>query len=313
MAGSGGIGSDSYTRMINDKLVQLDTRFAIDNQYTPLVGDYSGLRGGSRKKSHITPGISGTQYPLNYPESYAISAGARHMAHMHPMMAHSHHIPHAHMVSPVNSVYPSVLPMGRHPGTYTPRTTGGKRRSTKGTMSMTHPGEINYTTKKSSKVHHIGGHYVRSLPRPYVGGKHHYHPPSLKQIGRTLKHGFQEVGHAIAPALPTIGRLAGRELGMAAATLSGNPELAPIAGQVGSELGSSIGTYGKSKLGGRRRKIPIHHGHHLQHISHPSHKLTPKRGGKRPTARGEMIKKLMREHGMTLGAASSYIKQHGLY
>lgn len=326
MAGSGSIGTDAYTKMINDKLVQLDTRFAIDNQYTPLVGDYSGLRGGSRKKSHITPGISGTQYPLNYPESYAISAGAHHMAHMHPLMSHSHHA--HHMVSPVNSVYPSALPMGRHSGTYTPRT--GGRHSTKGSMSLTHPGQINYTTKKSSKVHHIGGHYVRSLPRPYVGGKH-YHAPSLKQIGRTISRGAKKLGseiksdyHKASPIFKTVARSVlptiGSYLGDAAGAALGSA-VAPGAGTIigstlGSVAGSELGKYANRKIGLGRKKIPIHHGHHhhLQHISHPSHNSTPKRGGKRaPTARGEMIKKLMREHGMKLGEASSYIKQHGLY
>jgi len=49
----------------------------------------------------------------------------------------------------------------------------GKTRSTKGTKSKTHPGELNYTTKKGSKVFHQNHHYVRKSRKPYMnnGGK----------------------------------------------------------------------------------------------------------------------------------------------
>ena len=340
MAGPGGIGTDAYTKMINDKLIQLDTRFAIDNQYTPLIGDYSGLRGGSRKKSHITPGINGTQYPLNYPESYAISAGARHMMPYHPL---SGIMPVASMVSPVNSVYPSVLPMGRplmgrHSGTYTPRKMGAGRK--KKMLSLTMPGELDYTTKKGSKVHDIQGHYVRSLPRPYAGGK--IHMPSLKDIGRDLSRGVQNIGKTVtrtanqvasgakkvgseiktayrkaSPELKTVARAVlptiGSYLGdMAGATLG--TALAPGAGTfIGSTLGSvagnQLGQYADRKIGLGRKMVPIHA---LQTIQAPA-KGGARKGKRAPTARGELIKKLMREQGMSLGQASSHIKVNGLY
>ena len=41
---------------------------------------------------------------------------------------------------------------------------------------------------------------------------------------------------------------------------------------------------------------------------------TVARGGRRgSTARGELIKKVMREHGLKLGQASKFIKEHGLF
>jgi hypothetical protein len=335
MAGAGGIGTDAYTRMINDKLIQLDTRFAIDNQYTPLVGDYSGLRGGSRKKSHITPGISATQYPLNYPESYAISAGARHMINYHPL---SGIIPVAHMVSPVNSVYPSVLPMGMSMHTRRPRKIGGKR-ATKGSMSMTHPGEIDYTTKKGSMVHHIQGHYVRSLPRPYAGGK----LPSLKDIGRSISRGAKKLGSQIVSGakkvgseiktdyqksspqfksvvrrvLPTLGSIAGNVLGDAGAIALGNPELAPLAGQFGSMAGNSLGQYANRKigLGRRKKKVPVHS---LPNIQPLQMIQAPVKGGARKSKSGKgsrqaIVKQVMQQHGLSLPMASKYVKENGLY
>ena len=317
MSGPGGIGTDYYTKMINERLVQLDTRFAIDNQYTPLIGDYSGLRGGSRKKSHITPGVNGTQYPLNYPESYVISAGAR------PHMGYA--MPIARIIAPVNSVYPSVMPMGRHSGTYTPRKMGGGRK--KGMISLTMPGELDYTTKKGSKFHDIQGHYVRSLPRPYAGGK----LPSLKDIGRSISRGAKKLGSQIvsgakkvgseikndyqksSPAvktavrkiLPTLGSIAGNALADAGSVAIGNPELAPVLGQLGSMAGNQLGQYANRKIGlGRKKKIPIHQ---LQTIQAPA------RGGKRINARHAIVKQVMQQHGLSLPMASKYVKDNQLY
>jgi hypothetical protein len=347
MAGSGSIGTDAYTRMINEKLIQLDTRFAIDNQYTPLIGDYSGLRGGSRKKDYITPGISGTQYPLNFPESYAISAGVmRRGRPRHPVS----------IISPVNSVYPTVmpmgrLPMGRNPSTYTPKPQGGKRRSTKGMMSLTMPGELDYTTKKSSMVHHIGGHYVKSLPRPYSGGK--LHLPSLKDIGRDLSRGVQNIGKTLshtanqvvsgakkvgseiktgyektAPefkmvarqVLPVVGSALGATLGAAAGTAI-EPGAGSWAGeQLGSIAGNQLGKYATRKIGlGRKkkpvlelgRKLPVHP---LQTVKYS--KTPKKRGGARKVPSGsrhELVRHIMNLHGMNLPMASKFIKENNLY
>lgn len=41
-------------------------------------------------------------------------------------------------------------------------------------------------------------------------------------------------------------------------------------------------------------------------------KLTITHGGGKRAARGEMVKRVMREHGLSLGEASKYIKEHGL-
>jgi hypothetical protein len=40
--------------------------------------------------------------------------------------------------------------------------------SFKGTRSKTHKGRMNYTTKKGDKVYHRKGHYIRKSKRPYV-------------------------------------------------------------------------------------------------------------------------------------------------
>ena len=37
----------------------------------------------------------------------------------------------------------------------------------KGTMSKTHPGRKNYTTKKGNLVYHQKSHYVRKTHKPY--------------------------------------------------------------------------------------------------------------------------------------------------
>ena len=42
-----------------------------------------------------------------------------------------------------------------------------KTSHTKGTKSKTHKGELDYTTKKGDKVHHIGGHDIYSMGEPY--------------------------------------------------------------------------------------------------------------------------------------------------
>lgn len=348
MAGSGSIGTDAYTRMINEKLIQLDTRFAIDNQYTPLIGDYSGLRGGTRKQQFITPGISGTQYPLNYPESYVISAGV--MRRGRPARPVS-------TLSPVNSVYPTVmplmdnvrLPMGRHPGTYTPKKQGGKRRSTrasgtdtrgvKGMMSLTMPGLEDYTTKKSSMYHDVAGHYVKSLPRPYSGGK----LPSLKDIGRSISRGAKKLGSEISSGakkvgsqivsgakqvgseivsdykktspefkmvarqvLPAVGSAVGASLGSALGTFVEPGGGTFVGEQLGSLAGNQLGKYATRKIGlGRKKKGPVIQAskkipiHPLQAVTYSKPVKTPKKrgGARKSTPRGDMIKKLMKDHG----------------
>ena len=298
------IGLDAYTKMINDRLKEMDMRYAINNQYTPLVGDYSGLMGGARPRKYILSGNSSSGYPIVYPESYSISAGARRAPKRMSMMARYQE----HFLQPTNSGYPSVLSVGGARAK-TPKKRVYKKRS----MSLTHPGELDFTTKKGSKVHHIQGHYVKSMPRPYQsvsrGGKRR--PPSLKQIGRSLKKTFMPVaktiGKIVAPVLPTVGKELGSLAGESLAEVTENPELAPLGKKVGSKLGQSIGEYGKKQLGGRRKSLS-----HLIHDTTPkkSHSKTPK---KRSSKRGEIVKEVMRKHGLNLPAASKFVKDHGLY
>lgn len=42
-----------------------------------------------------------------------------------------------------------------------------RRHFRKGSLSRTHPGRKNFTTKRGDKVYHRRGHYVRSKTRPY--------------------------------------------------------------------------------------------------------------------------------------------------
>ena len=50
----------------------------------------------------------------------------------------------------------------------------------KGSLSKTHPGEYDFTTKKGSKVFHRKGHYVRKSRKPYMNTK-------SRKGGRTKK------------------------------------------------------------------------------------------------------------------------------
>ena len=47
---------------------------------------------------------------------------------------------------------------------------GGKVKSTKGSKSKTHVGDLDYTTKLGDTVYHIGGHDVKKSKKPYTGG-----------------------------------------------------------------------------------------------------------------------------------------------
>lgn len=41
----------------------------------------------------------------------------------------------------------------------------------KGSLSKTHPGDYDFTTKKGNKVFHQMNHYVRKSRKPYTKGK----------------------------------------------------------------------------------------------------------------------------------------------
>jgi len=42
----------------------------------------------------------------------------------------------------------------------------------KGGKSKTHHGELDFTTKKTSHVFDVGGHYIKTDRRPYHGTRH---------------------------------------------------------------------------------------------------------------------------------------------
>jgi hypothetical protein len=42
-------------------------------------------------------------------------------------------------------------------------------------------------------------------------------------------------------------------------------------------------------------------------------KMVKKLGGRAPSARGAIVKQIMKEHGLSLPKASAFVKEHGLY
>jgi len=48
-----------------------------------------------------------------------------------------------------------------------PTRTGATRRHTKGTPSLTHPGDLDYTTKRGDKNFHRKGHNVHKKRKPF--------------------------------------------------------------------------------------------------------------------------------------------------
>ena len=73
-----------------------------------------------------------------------------------------------------------------------------RQRSRKGTKSKTHPGRLNYTTKKSDNVYHEKGHYVRKRHRPYGHFKATRSKTHKGKLDYTTKKGskvFHRKGH----------------------------------------------------------------------------------------------------------------------
>jgi len=140
----------------------------------------------------------------------------------------------------------------------------------------------------------------------------------FKKVGRTLG----KIGADIAPvALPVaFGALA---------TATGNPELAPLAAGVGAATGASLQRqYGSGKPRGRPRKggaLIMNHPEQFQPSVYPpalqsyqgtfkgGRKQLPQSGIKRVSARGAIVAEVMKQHGLSLPQASSFVKQHGLY
>ncbi|AIW01938.1 MAG: hypothetical protein YSLV7_ORF19 [Yellowstone Lake virophage 7] len=70
---------------------------------------------------------------------------------------------------------------------------------------------------------------------------------------------------------------------------------------------AGFGLMGGELLGGMRRKRSC--GGELL----GGRKRLPQSGRKRNTARGDIVASIMRQHNLSLGQASKYVKQHGLY
>ena len=86
--------------------------------------------------------------------------------------------------------------------------------------------------------------------------------------------------------------LGGRRHGGFRPSLSHEPQLeqyVPVRTVQSKEGIDSESNYGRGKHGGR------------------------KVGGKAPSVRGAIVKKVMQEHGLSLPQASKYVKEHGLY
>ena len=80
------------------------------------------------------------------------------------------------------------------------KTTTRKRRSTKGTKSMTRPGRLNYTTKKGNKVYHKKGRYITKTHRPYghfKGTKSKTHKGRLDYTTKKGSKVFHRKGHYV--------------------------------------------------------------------------------------------------------------------
>ena len=81
----------------------------------------------------------------------------------------------------------------------------GMRRFRKGSRSRTHPGELDFTTKKGDLVHHIDGHFVRDGELPY--GRHIRRTGSgfAERKGSGIKEFLMKEGKDLAkPVLKTV-------------------------------------------------------------------------------------------------------------
>ena len=67
-------------------------------------------------------------------------------------------------------------------------------------QSITHPGRLNFTTKKGSKVFHRKGHYVRKTYKPYSFHKGTRSKTRKGRLDFTTKKGskvFHRKGHYV--------------------------------------------------------------------------------------------------------------------
>lgn len=98
-------------------------------------------------------------------------------------------------------------------------------------------------------VTHVHHHHYYAMPSDGAdmeGGKINWKKVG-NQAWKIAKPVVKEVSHKY---LPKLGETAGIALGSAAATLSGNPEMAPIAGEFGAKLGKAAGKAADKKIQG---------------------------------------------------------------
>ena len=270
---SAGIGDSSYIRNINDRLNELNMDQTLKTKYTMV--------GGLRKRDFLQSG--NTPYEIHYPELMNIVGGASFNRRM-SQMARSR----SALVNPTNMINPSVFmnsPIAnRVRGGYSSPLMAAAGRKRK---SISHPGELDFTSKRGSKVHHIKGHYVKEPVAPYQkGGKINF-----KKIGRSIEHVFKPIGKALSPiakqVLPTLGSTLGSMAGESLGAI--DPALIPVGQQLGSQFGRNVGTSLANKIGGKRKSK------------------------KAMTTRQQLVKQVMSQHGLSLPQASKYIKENGLY
>jgi hypothetical protein len=196
--------------------------------------------------------------------------------------------------------------------------TGGKRHFRKGSKSRSRPGHLDFMTHRGSKYHDVGGHFVKGLGVPFIGGKH------KTNIGKSILHGLEafdksNLGQGLERAAIDAGTVALMAAGRgrkpkihetlkraAKTTIKGVKDFA------NSELGQKFGEKAlnfaekyalrKAGLESPQNAIPV--------LAHVEGKGRTKR---KTTARHELVRKLMKEHHLTLPQASSYIKTHKLY
>ena len=72
----------------------------------------------------------------------------------------------------------------------------------KGRKSKTHKGELDYTTKKGDKVHHIRGHYVQEILAPYMRGSGNIASPDIPDgiTGGKMKKSSPWISHVLSYA-----------------------------------------------------------------------------------------------------------------
>ena len=170
----------------------------------------------------------------------------------------------------------------------------------KGSMSKTHPLEKDFTTKKGSKVHHIKGHYIQEAVAPYMtAGKRK--PPSFKNVFNDIK----QVGTYIKPL--TKG----------------------VASALNKKIISGIEAAGRPSIHAGKRKPPSfknvfndikQDGTYIKPLTKGVASALNKKiisgiegAGRKPSARAQIVKKIMSEQGLSMIEASKYVKQHGLY